>query len=179
MDETKKCPTMDWIQVRMNGGPPCFHVEGERFCGRAERWDGHPQIHAFVSLNEFVNAAIAHGQEKMSCGHPLACEDEAATVSTSYIGGGGETVVSGCVTCEAIAQARRDLQADVLEFLTGYTGPKHSDEFWGKVLERIIEYENTARREALENAKSLFIGDGIWTAMQARQEFHRLLEGVK
>lgn len=41
----------DWQQVVLNGGPPCFHVEPDgRFCFRAERWDGHGEHHAFVSL---------------------------------------------------------------------------------------------------------------------------------
>ena len=34
---------MDWQQVVLNGGPPCFHLEDGRFCGRAQRWDGHRQ----------------------------------------------------------------------------------------------------------------------------------------
>lgn len=42
---------MDWQQVVLNGGPPCFHLEGDgRFCGRAERWEGHPEIHSYVPL---------------------------------------------------------------------------------------------------------------------------------
>lgn len=46
---------MDWQQVVLNGGPPCFHLEGERFCGRAERWDGHDGCHKFVSLEELLS----------------------------------------------------------------------------------------------------------------------------
>lgn len=52
---------MDWMQVVLNQGPPCFHLEESgRFCGRAERWDGHrpwqrhKPIHKFVGLADLV-----------------------------------------------------------------------------------------------------------------------------
>ena len=47
---------MDWLQVVLNGGPPCFHVDADdgRFCGRAERWEGHDDLHAFVSLADLL-----------------------------------------------------------------------------------------------------------------------------
>ncbi len=47
---------MDWQQVVLNGGPPCFHLpEGEtRFCGRAHRWHGHGCLHAFVSFTDLL-----------------------------------------------------------------------------------------------------------------------------
>lgn len=56
---------MDWQQVVMNGGPPCFHIEENgNFCGRAYRWVGHhadvnkhPELHEFVSLVDLVRAA--------------------------------------------------------------------------------------------------------------------------
>jgi hypothetical protein len=41
---------MDWQQVVLNGGPPCFHLEDGRFCGRAQRWEGHDEMHKFISL---------------------------------------------------------------------------------------------------------------------------------
>lgn len=48
---------MDWMQVTLNQGAPCFHLEKDGyFCGRAPRWDGHfswrnsPAAHKFVSL---------------------------------------------------------------------------------------------------------------------------------
>lgn len=42
---------MDWQQVVLNGGPPCFHLcEDGYFCGRAKAWEGHDSIHKFVSL---------------------------------------------------------------------------------------------------------------------------------
>jgi hypothetical protein len=44
----------DWGQVVLNQGPPCFHLENDRFCLRAERWPGHGKkptdVHAFVSF---------------------------------------------------------------------------------------------------------------------------------
>lgn len=51
----------DWVQVVLNGGPPCFHLDNGRFCLRAERWDGHytdkigPAIHKFVTLKDLLN----------------------------------------------------------------------------------------------------------------------------
>jgi hypothetical protein len=55
---------MDWQQVVLNGGPPCFAVDpfDKRFCGRAERWDGHhPRTgnalfpyHQYVSLHRLL-----------------------------------------------------------------------------------------------------------------------------
>ena len=48
----------DWDQVRLNGGPPCFHLEAERgrFCLRAARWAGHERgsDHRFVPLHELL-----------------------------------------------------------------------------------------------------------------------------
>jgi hypothetical protein len=40
-------PKIDEVQLRMNGGPYCYHVEQGRYCGRAERWDGHGYFHDF------------------------------------------------------------------------------------------------------------------------------------
>jgi hypothetical protein len=47
---------MDWQQVAMNGGPPCFAISESdgHFCGRAQRWDGHDGSHAFVSLADLL-----------------------------------------------------------------------------------------------------------------------------
>lgn len=45
-------PVMDWEQVRLNGGPPCYAVLPDapgRYCGRAERWPGHPVDHPFIA----------------------------------------------------------------------------------------------------------------------------------
>lgn len=50
-------PQMDWQQVVMNGGPPCFaqlEDEAGRYCGRAERWEGHDGEHKFVSLADLL-----------------------------------------------------------------------------------------------------------------------------
>jgi hypothetical protein len=52
-----RVPQMDWQQVVMNGGPPCFATlddDAGRFCGRAQRWDGHDYEHKFVSLEDYV-----------------------------------------------------------------------------------------------------------------------------
>lgn len=50
---------VDWGQVVMNGGPPCFHVSDGRFCLRAERWDGHGLQHRFVSLLDMLSRAAS------------------------------------------------------------------------------------------------------------------------
>lgn len=63
-DVAEICPLMDWEQVALNGGPPCFYVETNtpdeqpRFCGRARRWQGHgvQTFHSYVSLEEFISA---------------------------------------------------------------------------------------------------------------------------
>lgn len=46
---------IDWQQVVLNGGPPCFFIEGSRFCLRAERWEGHYDLHPYISLAELLN----------------------------------------------------------------------------------------------------------------------------
>ena len=55
---------MDWMQVVLNGGPPCFHIDsdGSRFCGRAERWGGHGDLHAFVSLADLLRTMTPNDQ---------------------------------------------------------------------------------------------------------------------
>lgn len=54
--QEKSTPTMDWQQVVLNGGPPCFFIEDRKFCGRAERWQGHGvrDFHDFVSLESLL-----------------------------------------------------------------------------------------------------------------------------
>ena len=55
MSLTKAANNADWDQVLMNGGPPCFHLEGEWFCLRAKRWYGHDEIHhQFVSFGDLI-----------------------------------------------------------------------------------------------------------------------------
>lgn len=55
----RACASADWQQVALNGGPPCFHLEGERFCLRAERWDGHGIDHQFVSLGDLLRVSMS------------------------------------------------------------------------------------------------------------------------
>ena len=55
--ELEAAKRMDWQQVVLNGGPPCFHVcDDGKFCGRAARWAGHGEkgFHGFVSLAEML-----------------------------------------------------------------------------------------------------------------------------
>lgn len=51
---------MDWTQVVLNGGPPCFHIDKRdlRFCGRAARWAGHGEknFHDFVPLDQLIKS---------------------------------------------------------------------------------------------------------------------------
>ncbi len=53
------CLYADWQQVVLNGGPPCFHLDGMTFCLRAERWQGHGinEFHKFVSLHDLMKTA--------------------------------------------------------------------------------------------------------------------------
>lgn len=55
--------TPDWTQIHLNGGPPCFAVMGDdkRFCNRAERWEGHPSDHKFVSWTDFLFEVMMWG----------------------------------------------------------------------------------------------------------------------
>ncbi len=60
----------DWVQVVLNGGPPCFHLEDGRFCLRAKRWDGHKRIggseaiHKFVSLEKLLRSVAPNDQDE-------------------------------------------------------------------------------------------------------------------
>jgi len=57
--ELKAAKNMDWQQVVLNGGPPCFHLEEDgSFCGRAERWQGHrvKDFHVFKSLANLIES---------------------------------------------------------------------------------------------------------------------------
>jgi hypothetical protein len=51
---------MDWQQVVLNGGPPCFHLDRRDgyFCGRAKQWEGHPEIHKFVSFADLLRRFV-------------------------------------------------------------------------------------------------------------------------
>ncbi len=54
------CLYADWQQVVLNGGPPCFHLDGMTFCLRAERWQGHgiEDFHKFVPLHDLLKQHI-------------------------------------------------------------------------------------------------------------------------
>jgi hypothetical protein len=63
----------DWMQVVLNGGPPCFHYErvDQRFCLRAERWLGHGKDdrlhdHEFVSLADLLTGMVEGGAAPVS-----------------------------------------------------------------------------------------------------------------
>src|SRR6266446_682536 len=57
---------MDWEQVVQNGGPPCFFLQYDgRFCGRAQRWEGHDDDHQFVSFKQVILSAIERATEDL------------------------------------------------------------------------------------------------------------------
>jgi|HubBroStandDraft_2_1064218.scaffolds.fasta_scaffold75388_1 hypothetical protein len=62
---------MDWGQVVCNGGPPCFHWEGDgKYCGRAARWAGHDARsqdvgHQYLPLSQLLAIAAAHGRNSV------------------------------------------------------------------------------------------------------------------
>ena len=62
---------VDWMQVGLNQGPPCFFIdtqrEANRFCLRAERWAGHTDSdeypnHRYVSLAALLDRVRAEGE---------------------------------------------------------------------------------------------------------------------
>ncbi len=62
----------DWQQVALNGGPPCFHLAGEKFCLAAQRWAGHPEHHAFVSLVDLLERLPKYDDDDVCrCGDPF------------------------------------------------------------------------------------------------------------
>lgn len=54
---------MDWMQPVLNDSPPCFHVSPDgRFCGRAERWAGHEDLHKFKSFDQLLTSVRELGR---------------------------------------------------------------------------------------------------------------------
>ena len=74
MDEKlyKAAVNMDWTQVALNGGPPCFFLQEDgTFCGRAHRWighhydaNGHEPLHFFVPLHNMLSHAVSASREQ-------------------------------------------------------------------------------------------------------------------
>ena len=57
----------DWMQVVLNQGPPCFHLEDGRFCLRAQRW--HDEIaekvcHKYVSLEALLRTVTPNAPDQ-------------------------------------------------------------------------------------------------------------------
>lgn len=74
----------DWGQVVCNGGPPCFHLDGNRFCLRAERWTGHgTSDHPFVSLAELLRHFMEDRDAERTRGRMLStcCEHTEAALA--------------------------------------------------------------------------------------------------
>lgn len=72
----------DWNQVIYNGGPPCFHLDDCGFCFRAQRWQGHDDYHAYVSLAAFVRAQQLKGWQD--------CLDSVRASLRGYPNAGGD-----------------------------------------------------------------------------------------
>lgn len=77
----------DWGQVVANGGPPCFHADGNRFCLRAQRWGGHEHnsAHAFVSLAELLQQLTDERDAERTRGRMLSvcCEVAESALAAS------------------------------------------------------------------------------------------------
>lgn len=71
----QEAPQMDWRQVELNGGPPCFFIEDGKYCGRAKRWQGHgvKTFHDFVSLDDLL--ATVRREEREAGGFNLSADD--------------------------------------------------------------------------------------------------------
>ena len=61
-DLRKALGCIDWQQVVLNGGPPCFHIERGRFCLAAERWAGHGVFHNYVSLADLLESTYSEAR---------------------------------------------------------------------------------------------------------------------
>ncbi len=81
----KAAQNMDWDQVVVNGGPPCFYLREGLFCGRAQRWQGHyGASHDYVSLVDLLKKVGADSKrEGMEKAAQLA--DEYARLGRSRI----------------------------------------------------------------------------------------------
>lgn len=102
---------MDWQQVALNGGPPCFaQLEDEEgwFCGRAEQWDGHNGEHEFISLAQYVATASQLAYER-------GRDESAKAIPTNWLDSllsGDEAVVGkppwNCPELESLLSAVRE-----------------------------------------------------------------------
>ena len=68
----------DWMQVVLNQGPPCFHVDDDgHFCLRAERWAGHgvgwAPGHVFVSLADLLRVLVDRCTQAEGCDGNCGC----------------------------------------------------------------------------------------------------------
>lgn len=74
----------DWDQVVLNGGPPCFHLEGRRFCLRARDWFGHGAIrgsdHKYVSLVDLLDPLLAGRITPHEATAPTEAKEDTFTV---------------------------------------------------------------------------------------------------
>jgi hypothetical protein len=79
----KAIDNVDWTQLALNLGPPCFHIEDDGyFCFRARRWDGHihERIHRFMPLKDFVLRLIHDERERCAIANCGLC----GSVGTNY-----------------------------------------------------------------------------------------------
>jgi hypothetical protein len=99
---------MDWEQVRLNGGPPCFHREDNgTLCGRAERWFGHDgDPHKFTSLAEYRSLVEREALEKACKAMCWRCAENLPLVGMRH---DYENIVNRRVSAECLASAIRSL----------------------------------------------------------------------
>lgn len=85
---------MDWQQVALNGGPPCFALlndENGWYCGRAERWEGHDGEHRFISLDALLlsthslSPAVGEVEQRRPLPTEYLCIDPKATVDELHL----------------------------------------------------------------------------------------------
>lgn len=115
---------MDWMQVILNGGPPCFFIDEGRFCLRAKRWEGHNNevIHPFVSLAELLTAHDAEVRAELlapgPCGeHPRIFVKKDVHPSDEYHSLGIEKITETCNLCLELDKVRVETLARQAEML--------------------------------------------------------------
>lgn len=106
--------TPDWQQIYLNGGPPCFAVMGDnhRFCNRAERWEGHPSDHKFVSWIDFLYEVMMWGQNAHAS-HTAAIREKALMTERS-------TVIEEAIKTISLWANDRGIAEQIADFAIAY-----------------------------------------------------------
>lgn len=80
LDKALSC--IDWQQVVLNGGPPCFFIENGRFCLAAKRWAGHGSYHQYVSLADLIATSTLKSDSTDSTTHENPKSDKLTSCPT-------------------------------------------------------------------------------------------------